>query len=67
MVSSRPSSPKTKLKEFFMNKNTQKTVLYMTRCAIIAALYVVLTYLSFLFGLASGPVQLVAVSNGINW
>ena len=40
-----------------MNKNTQKTLLYMTRCAIIAALYVVLTYLSFLFGLASGPVQ----------
>ena len=40
-----------------MNKNTQKTVIYMTRCAIIAALYVVLTYLSFLFGLASGPVQ----------
>ena len=31
--------------------------MFLTRSGIIAALYTVLTYLSFLFGLASGPVQ----------
>ena len=38
-------------------KKSQNSVLMMTRAAAVAALYVVLTYISFLFGLASGPVQ----------
>ena len=40
-----------------MNNKTQKSLLFLTRSGIIAALYTALTYLSFLFGLASGPVQ----------
>ncbi len=40
-----------------MNKNTKKSLLLLTRCGIIAALYTALTYISFLFGLASGPIQ----------
>lgn len=38
-----------------MKKNT---TLYLARAAMIAALYVVLTYLSALFGLSSGVIQL---------
>ena len=40
-----------------MNKNAKKSLLYLTKCGIIASLYTVLTYLTALFGLASGPVQ----------
>lgn len=40
-----------------MKKTTQNTLLFLTRSGIIAALYTVLTYLTSLFGLASGPVQ----------
>lgn len=36
----------------------QSKTLKLTRTAMIAALYVVLTYLSFLFGLSSGAIQL---------
>ena len=39
-------------------KRKTSPALYLTRGAIIAALYVVLTYLSALFGLSSGVVQL---------
>lgn len=35
----------------------KKNALYITRAGIIAALYVVLTFISNLLGLASGPVQ----------
>ena len=38
-----------------MNKNTQKTLLYMTRCAIIAALYAAITLL--LAPISYGEVQ----------
>lgn len=40
-----------------MNQKTTYSVLIMTRAAAIAALYVALTYVSFFFGLSSGPVQ----------
>ena len=40
-----------------MNQKYQKSLLSLTRAAAVAALYVVLTYISFFFGLASGPVQ----------
>ena len=40
-----------------MNKKTTYSVLMMTRAAAVAALYVALTYISFFFGLASGPIQ----------
>jgi len=39
-------------------KRKTSPALYLTRGAIIAALYVVLTYISALFGLSSGVVQL---------
>lgn len=45
---------KTKLKEKKVNK---RSLLYLTRGALIAALYVALTYLSALFGLSSGVIQ----------
>ncbi len=38
-----------------MNKNNK--VLFTSQAAVIAALYVVLTYVSAIFGLSSGPVQ----------
>ena len=34
-----------------------KSTLYLTRGALIAALYVALTYASFMFGLSSGVIQ----------
>ena len=40
-----------------MNKKTRNGILYLTRGAMIAACYVVLTYLSNLFGLANGAIQ----------
>ncbi len=55
-VSSRPSSPKTKLKDgvFPMKNSVTTKVVYG---GIIAALYVVLTYVSSAVGLASGAIQ----------
>ena len=38
-------------------KNTSKNVLYLTRGALIGAMYVALTYLAFLLGLSSGVIQ----------
>ena len=55
-VSSRPSSLKTKLKEKFKMKK-QRT-LFITKAALIAALYVVLTGVSAMFNLSSGVIQL---------
>ena len=40
-----------------MNEKTKKITLYTTRGALIAALYVVLTLASALFGLSSGAIQ----------
>lgn len=40
-----------------MNRKTRKSIVYLTRGAMIAACYVVLTYLTNLFGLASGAIQ----------
>ncbi len=40
-----------------MNKKKKKGVLYLTRGAMIAACYVVLTYVANLFGLANGAIQ----------
>ena len=40
-----------------MNKKARKSVVYLTRGAMIAACYVVLTYLTNLFGLANGAIQ----------
>ena len=37
--------------------NTRNRILYITQAAIIAALYVVLTFVSSLFGLSSGVIQ----------
>jgi hypothetical protein len=54
-VSSKPSSPKTKLKE--IGKMKKNSVRQLTRAALIAALYVVLTWLANLLGLASGAIQ----------
>ena len=50
---------KTKLKEKKM-KRTKSTasILFVTRAAVIGAMYIALTYLSNLFGLASGVIQL---------
>ena len=53
-MSSKPSSLKTKLGENMKNRK----ILYLTQAALIAALYVALTWLSNLFGLASGAVQI---------
>ena len=39
-------------------KNGKNSALYLTRGAIVCALYVVLTYVSALFGLSSGVIQL---------
>lgn len=36
----------------------KKNLLYLTRAAVVAALYVVLTWLSALFGLSSGVIQI---------
>jgi len=55
-VCSRPSTPKTKLKE--KRKMRDKKVLFMVQAAMIAAIYIVLTSLSNQFGLASGAIQL---------
>lgn len=41
-----------------MQKKSTLPVLYLTTAAIIAALYVILTFLSAAFGLASGVIQL---------
>ncbi|MDO5519174.1 MAG: QueT transporter family protein [bacterium] len=43
---------------------TNKRVLYLTQAAMIAALYVILTHLSNLFGLANGAIQ-VRVSEAL--
>lgn len=40
-----------------MNKKARRSVVYLTRGAMIAACYVVLTYLTNLFGLANGAIQ----------
>lgn len=40
-----------------MNKKTRNGILYLTRGAMIAACYVVLTYIANLFGLANGAIQ----------
>ena len=40
-----------------MNRKMQTSLLFLTRSGIVAALYTALTYFSFLFGLANGPVQ----------
>ncbi len=40
-----------------MKSTTKKSVLFVTQAAVIAALYVVLTHLSNLVGLASGVIQ----------
>ena len=40
-----------------MNGKTKKAPLYVTRGALIGALYFALTYLSFIFGLSSGAIQ----------
>ncbi len=40
-----------------MRTQTRKTSLYICRAAAVAALYLLLTLLSSLFGLSSGPVQ----------
>ena len=40
-----------------MNNKGRKSALYLTRGAMIAALYVALTYFSNLFGLANGAIQ----------
>ena len=40
-----------------MNKKAKKSVLYLTRGAMIAACYVVLTYAANLLGLANGAIQ----------
>lgn len=53
-MSSRPSSLKSKLKEILKLKNTRS----LTYAAIIAALYVALTWLANMLGLASGAIQI---------
>ena len=40
-----------------MNNKARKSIVYLTRGAMIAACYVVLTYLTNLFGLANGAIQ----------
>ena len=40
-----------------MNRNTRKSIVNLTRGAMIAACYVALTYLTNLFGLANGAIQ----------
>ena len=40
-----------------MNRKTRKSVVYLTRGALIAACYVALTYVTNLFGLANGAIQ----------
>jgi uncharacterized membrane protein len=68
LVSSRSSSPKTKLRkghtEYIsgakvnkMKRKNQQRVRFVTLAAIIAALYVVLTLISAVFGLSSGVIQ----------
>ena len=54
-MSSKPSSCKTKLKEKTMK--TRNKIRGITQAAIIAAIYVVLTYITNIFGLANGAVQ----------
>ena len=39
-------------------KSTRRKILFLTQAAIVAALYVILTFLCALFGLSSGVVQL---------
>lgn len=50
------SAEKTKLKESIM-KNTKTYTLFLTRGALIAAMYVALTYLCSVVGLSSGVIQ----------
>lgn len=63
-VSSKPSSLKTKLKESSSWKNESekekmnKKIRFMTQGALIAALYVVLTFIANLLGIASGVIQI---------
>jgi uncharacterized membrane protein len=52
-----PKGKKTKLKERQMKKRNQST-LYLTRGALIAALYVVMTLIASMMGLSSGVIQL---------
>ncbi len=54
-MSSRPSSRKTKLKERTLKQNK---IFLMTQAAMIAAIYVVLTYFINAFNLASGAIQI---------
>lgn len=53
-ILTKPKGEKTKLRRIKMKKYT---TLYLTRGALIAALYVSLTYASSLFGLSSGAIQ----------
>lgn len=55
-VSSKPSSPKTKLKEIIKMKN-QKKVFRLTAGALVAAVYVCLSIAPLLNSLSYGPVQ----------
>lgn len=52
-----PDGKKTKLKERQMKKRKQNT-LFLTRGALISALYVVLTLVASMMGLSSGVIQL---------
>jgi uncharacterized membrane protein len=55
-VSSKTSSLKTKLRRINMKKSG-RTTLFLCRGALVAAIYVVLTWLVHTVGLDSGPVQ----------
>ena len=52
-----PTGEKTKLKERKMKKGQKRTALYITRGALVAAMYVALTYLTSLFGIDKGAIQ----------
>ena len=52
-----PLGEKTKLKERKMKRGQKRTALYITRGALVAAMYVALTYLTSLFGLDKGAIQ----------
>ena len=45
--------------------NRRARTRYLCHAAILATLYIVLTYVTSLFGLASGAIQLRAVQNGV--
>ncbi len=58
LVSSKPSSPSHMAKkQNYGEKMKNNTTLFVTRSAMIAALYVALTYFSSIFGLANGAIQ----------